>query len=338
MQGFKSAKFLLILLGWPMLAGAAAEVVLVVPDGVTRKGIAEWREAGFKGVAVVLDLDKDFRKPCEAITKTGFELYGWVEVGRNPAMAEAHPEWMGSIGMHPDWQKRFPQARVPKENEVAKAYPWVPITGEEAFAAHLARIKKLLEALPPDFAGVFLNDLQGPPSSCGCGNLQCRWAVDYHVPGTTKHSSPDSAAARFVAEVQKLAPGKQVIPVWTTECEEQDMPAPKGSTGYCGDVRCATGSCPKEFVKQWDGLRKTQQGPIALLTVHAEFQRAPKWIEDSVNYLGNRIERRHLWLVVQGGKDEQRTRDIAGNLGPAGVVVARTHIDQSYSPKVMPAK
>ena len=159
--------------------------------------------------------------------------------------------------------------------------------------------------------------------------------MDYNVPPTATHSSPDTAAARFVAEIQRLVPGKTVIPVWTTECEEQDLPKHKASTGYCGNVGCATGSCPKEFSKQWDGLRKAHQGPIALLTVHGEFQRAPKWIEDSVNYLGDRIDRQKLWLVVQGVKEERRARDIARNLRPAAVVVSRTQIDQSYSPRIV---
>jgi hypothetical protein len=323
---------LLLLLCFSVLAAPSKQFVLVEPQSVSAKNLTQWQRERYKGVAVVLE--HDFQKACATVTKAGLDLYGWIEVGRNPAMADAHPEWMGSIGMHKDWQKRFPDSRLPKTNEVAKAYPWVPITGEDAFQAHLARVKNLLRDLPPNFSGIFLNDLQGAPSSCGCGNLQCRWAVDYHVPATATQSSPDNAAARFIAEVQKLAPGKTVIPVWTIECEQQDMPTQKGSTGYCGEIRCATGSCPTEFTKQWNALRKAHSGPIALLAVHTEFQRSHDWIADAVNYVGDRLERTNLWLVV---RDQARAKDIAATVGPAALLVSRTRIDQSYSPRIIAA-
>jgi hypothetical protein len=323
---------LLLLCCFSVLAAPTQQLMLVDAKGVTPAELAQWRREGVKGVAVVLETN--FQDACAAVTKAQLELYGWIEVGRNPAMADAHPEWMGSIGMHKDWQKRFAESRLPKTNEVAKAYPWVPITGEEAFQAHLTRMKKLMRELPPNFSGLFLNDLQGPPSSCGCGNLQCRWALDYHVPATAKHSLSDTAAAGFVTEVQKLAPTKTIIPVWTIECEEQDMPRRKASTGYCGDVRCATGSCPTEFDKQWNALRKAHSGPVALLAVHTEFHRPAQWIEAAVNYLGKRLDQADLWLVI---KDESRAKDIASNLRPGGILVSRARIDQSYSPRIVPA-
>ena len=316
-----------------MAAVSLALVVLVTAQSVTPTHLSEWAKEGFKGVAVILDSDS--KAACEMVSKAGLDLYGWIEVGRNAGMADAHPDWMGSIGMHTDWQRRFPDSRLPKSNEVAKAYPWVPITGEKAFQADLARIKALLRERPTNFAGVFLNDLQGPPSSCGCGNLQCRWAVDYHVPATTKHLSPADAAARFLAEVQKMISGKSVIPVWTTECEEQDLAKHKDSTGYCGGVGCATGSCPKEFGRQWNALRQAHGGPIALLTLNQEFGRPPQWIEDALNYVGNRLERKDCWLVIEDGKDK---RQIAASLSPAGIVVTRARVNQSYSPRIMLAE
>ena len=47
-------------------------------------------------------------------------------------MAEAHPEWMASLGMHDDWQKRFPKPPCQRKGR-AKAFPWVPITYRETF-------------------------------------------------------------------------------------------------------------------------------------------------------------------------------------------------------------
>ena len=66
---------------------------------------------------------------------------------------------------------------------------------------------------------MFLNDLQAGPSSCGCGNDQCRWALDYGSPPTAAKTPGDDAAAKIVAELSAGHPGKVIIPVWVTECE-----------------------------------------------------------------------------------------------------------------------
>src|SRR5262249_41585415 len=146
-----------------------------------------WKREGFKGVAVILD-ERSSEKTCTDLAKRisdeALDLYYWIEIARQPGLAEEHPRWMASLGMHDDWQKNFPAAPKPKDSEVAKAFPWVPIHYREAFDAHLARLGKLLGHVPPGYRGLLLNDLQGGPSSCGCGNLQCRWATDYHVAAT----------------------------------------------------------------------------------------------------------------------------------------------------------
>ena len=86
---------------------------------------------------------------------------------------------------------------------------------------------------------MFLNDLQAGPSSCGCGNDQCRWALDYGSPPTAAKTPGDDFAARIVAELSRGFPGKAVVPVWVTECEPSDLPGAKGGTGLCGGVGCA---------------------------------------------------------------------------------------------------
>src|SRR5207247_492759 len=104
---------------------------------------------------------------------------------------------------------------------------------------------QLLKRAPPGWRGLLLNDLQAGPSSCGCGTLQCRWAVDYHVHPTANKLEGDDVAARFVAEVRKRAGDKAVIPVWTTECEEVVLPALGGGSGATEarcDERARTGS------------------------------------------------------------------------------------------------
>jgi hypothetical protein len=340
--------------------GAPFEIVLVEPQAVQADAVARWKQEGFTGVAMVLKEepnDEEYRRGASVIAAASVDIYYWIEVGRNVPLAAAHPRWMASLGTHEDWQKRFPGARLPATNEVAKAFPWVPIWYRENFDAHLSRIEKLLRKVPASYRGLLVNDLQGAPSSCGCGNLQCRWATDYHVSSTATRVAGDDAAARFVSAVRERAGAKQVVPVWVTECEEEDLPAnrrPDGrSTGLCGTVGCAVGLCPKDFTKQWSGLLASHDGPIGLLGLHREFGRdtaqgpGPAWVKSTLRYVdqvpakngGKPVPHERLWLVVQGydTAEEPAARKLAAEQGVAAVVVARTRIDQSYEPRIIPA-
>src|SRR5205807_7573261 len=105
------------------------------------------------------------------------------------------------------------------------------------------------------------------------------------------------------------------IPVWTTECEREDLPAgqrPRGNWGtdYCGGVPCFE-TCGRKFAEQWKALHAGHRGPTALLLLHQEFQRDRKeyggsaaWLTHALNELGKpgRVSpgRGSLWLVVQG--------------------------------------
>jgi hypothetical protein len=340
-------------------AGRAAsprEIVLVRPETADKANCAAWKKEGFAALALVLDDQTEsatLRKAAASAASSSLEVYLWIEVGRNPALARAHPDWVAALGSHGDWQARFPKIQPPVPGEVAKAWPWVPIGYKEAFDAHLARIKKLLERAPDGYQGVLLNDLQGGPASCGCGNLQCRWALDYRVGSTTTKLAEADAAPRFVREVGKIAKGKMVIPVWVTECEREDLPASlreKGSwgTGYCGSVPCFE-TCRKHFAEQWTALQAGRDGPTALLTLHREFQRDRQeyggtagWVARAVEYCDKQmtvpIPHERLWLVVQGydlrPEEESKVRAAAAKAGLGAVVVARTPIDQSYEPRV----
>jgi len=344
-------------------ADAAAkpiEAVIAAANGVDGDKVAAWKREGFRAVVVVLEERAEARalqKAARAVAANSLDLYYWIEVGRNPDLAERHPEWMAPLGMHDDWRKRFPKVRPTTKGEVAKAWPWVPISYRESFDAHRKRIKRLLATAPEGYRGLLLNDLQGGPASCGCGNLQCRWAVDYGVPSTaTKLAGPD-VAARFVAEVGKAVTGKEVIPVWTTECEQEDLPAgqrPKRGwgTGYCGNVPCFD-TCRKRFAEQWKALNASRRGPTAVLLLHREFHRDLKgyggpagWITQAVASLAQRgtatIPPRRLWLVVQGygvpAEEEAAARRLAAKTGAGLVLVARTPIDQSYEPRITKVK
>ncbi|HEX4591707.1 MAG TPA: hypothetical protein VH120_17350, partial [Gemmataceae bacterium] len=221
------------------------------------------------------------------------------------------------------------------------------------FAAHRLRVERLLKQAPAGYRGVLLNDLQGGPSSCGCGNLQCRWAVDYHVPSTA--TIEPNAAAKFIAEITKLAPGKEIVPVWTTECEQEDLPAAKRppdgwGTGLCGDVPCFD-YCRQRFAEQWAALQKDRTGSTALLALHREFQRdrpeyggPAAWIGRAVEYCEKQgqASRDRLWLVAQGYdvpvEEAAAARASAIKTGVAAVVVAKARVDQSYEPRVVKAK
>jgi hypothetical protein len=338
-------------------AAAPSQFVIVNPDDVNPKTVADWKREGFK--AVVLNLDERFDATTYAdasrtAAANAVDVYYWIEVGRNPRFAAEHPEWMASLGMHDDWRKQFPKVRQREKDEVVKAWPWTPIAYRDAFDAHVARIERLLARVPGTHSGLLLNDLQGGPSSCGCGNLQCRWAIDYGVPATAKKLDGHDIAARFIAKVAALAPGKQVIPVWTTECELHDMALakqhpPTWSTGFCGDVDCLD-NCFAKFTEQWNALQHSQRGPVALLALHKEFRRnrheygaASGWIKHVVRYIDRKeirspTDNKH-WVVIQGfgveANEEMAARRAAAQAVLDAVLVARIHIDQSYDPRLI---
>lgn len=334
---------------------APVQIVLVEPAIVTAGEIAKWKKEGFTGVAVVLDdgvAEADYHAVGQRVSEGGLDLYWWVEVGRNPKLAAAHPRWMAALGSHADWQKQFPGFPEPAAGEVAKAYPWVPIGYREAFDAHVKRIEQLLKRVPDGARALLLNDLQAGPSSCGCGNVLCRWAIDYHVPPTATKLEGDFTASRFLGEVRKRAGKQPVIPVWTTECEEVDLPANKQQgkpgTGLCGTVPCATGGCPESFASQWSALMSGHEGPVGLLALHTALQRTrkefgggPQWVTNAIAYLnqtvpvrkGKTVSPDRLWLVV-----EESAREIAAKAGVGAVIVARAKIDQSYEPRMISTK
>jgi hypothetical protein len=343
----------------PNISKPPVEIVLVESAQATTEAIARWKAEGFKGVALVLDdpaKEGAIGEAARRVLAGGLDLYWWIEVARNAKLAAAHPRWMAALGAHDDWQKNFPDHRERKFGEVAKAYPWVPICYREGFDAQLARVEGLLNRLPAGWRGVLLNDLQAGPSSCGCGNSQCRWAVDYHVHPTATKMEGNDVAVQFLSEIRRRVPGKEVIPAWTTECEEVDLPADKHQgrpgTGLCGTVGCATGTCPDMFSRQWTALESGHSGPIALLGLHRAFQRTrtefgggPSWLTNALAYLektvpahdGKAVPKDRLWIVVEGDSaaEEASARKVAAESGVGAIIVARTRIDQSYEPRMI---
>lgn len=319
---------------------------------VTDSRLEQLKQDKFNGVAVVLsgttavEVNAE-RDAANRIQAAGLALHYWVEVARCPQLADDHPEWMASLQTHDEWRRFFPEASTPASNEVVKTYPWVPILSREPFAAQLDRVKRLLADKPiPE--RLFLNDLQGAPSACGCGNPLCRWTSDY---GKRRTTTPlgDDAATLFVNAVKKVMPTSTIVPVWTTECEEHDGAA----DGQCAGVGCFDGICWKAYTRQLVPLEQVSR-QLGVLVPYRAFERdiprygeAAGWVKTAVKSFtempprhgGRPIEAARLVTILQGWdvSQQQVLAQIQRSVesGAAGFLVAFTELEQSWSPKIV---
>lgn len=324
--------------------------ILVQANRITPEFLTAWKARGASSVVVPLDEETKRRwgPIAETVERTGMTLHPWIEVARNPRMAEAHPEWMAAVGgHHDDWRRRFPHAPKSRLEEVVKAWPWVPIGYAPAFDAHRKRLNALLSDLPGAWSGVFLNDLQAGPSSCGCGNDQCRWALDYGTPSTSVRVPGDDAASRLVAELRKRHPGKDVVPVWVTECEPIDLPGAKSGTGLCGSVACADGECWPRYARAWNPLLKATDGPIAVALWSETFRRDPdRWIAEGFDLFrkpprgASPLSANRGVAVIQAwDKPEANVERLLDRVKRTtdAWILALDPIDQSWEPRALPA-
>lgn len=313
-------------------------------------GATTLRLADFNAVVLrVVDDRKSSRRDIAAAVKLArqhqFPCSYWIEVARCPTLADERPELMASLQGHSEWRRFFPHAPEPRDDQVAKTYPWVPVMSREGFDAQLARVTKLLDGLPtPD--GLFLNDLQGAPSACGCGHPLCRWTTDYGPKRSTAKLGPE-AAVRFVAAVSKAARVSNVIPVWTTECEAHDKQT------LCAGVGCYEGLCWKEFARQLAPLAERPE-PIALLLPFRAFERdlsiypdRAGWIREAVELMQTQPARHRatpvppdrLITVLQGW--DVTHREVMAQIAQArlagvrGFVVSHVPIDQTWEPRLI---
>ena len=310
--------------------------------------------AAARNNAVVIELrgNSDASRKREAaaakrVTQFNLDLYYWIEIARSPELADAHPEWMASLQGHQEWRRLFKNVPIPEADEVVKVYPWTPILYKEAFHAHLQRVQRLLKDVP-EAKGIFLNDLQGAPSACGCGNPLCRWTADYGPIRTATPLGPD-AAARFIASVEELAPKSHVIPVWVTECEQHDG----AKDGLCAGVGCFKGICWTAYTEQLMPVVRRSNRVGVLLPFRA-FQRdlpiygeKAGWISHGIKsfetmpprHKGKAVPSSRLVAVLQGWDvtDEDVAAQIrmAEKSGVKGYVVSYLKIDQSWQPRVV---
>lgn len=310
------------------------------------------RREGYSAVVLPLgsggaDAAERERRAAQTVLDSGLELHYWIEVARHPPLAESHPEWMASLQGHEEWRRFFPDAPEPGADEVVKVYPWVPVLYAESFEAQRRRIERILKDRPAA-AAVYLNDLQGAPSACGCGHPLCRWTSDY---GPKRTATPlgDDAAAKFVAAAKKIAGSSRVVPVWATECEEHDGAA----DGLCAGVGCFRGICWKAFSRQLEAL--SREAPrVAVLGLYKTFERdlpiyggEAGWITQVLRAFATMPPRNGAsplpatrlvpilqgWNVTKEELDAQIRR--AEEAGVPGLVVAFQEIDQGWSPRVV---
>lgn len=325
---------------------------LLQADQINDGRLAQLRDEGFNAIVLVLSAvdgearTLEVRAARKVISNAAFELGYWVEVARCPELADAHPDWMASLQTHDEWRRFFPDTPEPHVNEVVKTYPWVPILSREPFSAQLDRVKQLL-AERPAATRLFLNDLQGAPSACGCGNTLCRWTSDYGDRRTTVPLG-DDAAVLFVSAIKKSVPETTVVPVWTTECEEHDG-APDGQ---CAGVGCFRGICWKAYTQQLGPIEQSCD-QIGAFVPYKLFERDlpiygedAGWIQHAVESFttmppqhgGRRIRPRRLTTILQGWDvDRQqvvRQIEVARRAKVGGYVVAFSKLEQSWKPVI----
>ncbi|MCA9061263.1 MAG: hypothetical protein KDA85_22270, partial [Planctomycetaceae bacterium] len=283
---------------------------------------------------------------AQLILEAGLKLSYWIEIARCPELADTHPEWMATLQGHPKWRRLFPGVPEPRQDEVIRNYPWVPILYQEAFDSHLLRVQRLLNDAPIASA-IFLNGLQGGPSACGCGNSLCRWTAHY---GPIKTATPidEGAAATFVAAVEKIQPDVQVIPVWLTECEKHDC-TPEG---LCAGVGCFDGICWRAWEQQLTPVAE-HSNLIGALMPYKLFQRdlpiygeTGGWVRHCIRnfeqmpaiHSGRSIPANRLIAVIQGWdvtpEEIHAQQRQVHDAGAAGFVLIRSPLDQSWTPQL----
>jgi hypothetical protein len=321
------------------------------------------RELAQEGEAVVFDLAAEsgaLRAACAAARAGGVPVRGWIEVGRDEAAAGAHPEWMHAP-QHHEWLQAFPNWGGGRTALVA---PWICVNNRAAFDYALNRVCRLVEAAPP-LDGLFLNDIQGPPAGCGCGNVLCRsWD---NSPGAkiapAPYQNPDvffsqvfwRACADAIANLSVNAlPPSRVFPVICGECEigvtMGGVESPDERRGTCRGIPC---SRPCALV-YWPGLVRSlaaergRPSAVGLLTPYRLFDRdtplyggTAAWVGASAAHYREYDPNASLIAVVQGWdvtQDELAAqKEQAIRNGAAGLLVLEEPLEQSWWPVAPPA-
>ena len=320
-------------------------VVAVHPRQVNATLVQKWSKLNYEFALVIEDAGDETQAAIKRIVQSTGQVDYLFEVARSPQMAKKHPEWMASIQGHHEWMRHHKEIRKPGKDEVVKVFPWVPIFSREPFAAHVNRISELIKDLPAP-RRVWLNNIQGAPSACGCGHPLCRWTSDY---GPLQSTTPigNEAPAQFVEQVKKRAKLNNVIPILTSECEAEDQHT------VCGGVGCFKGICWKAFTAQLDAVAKETKH-VGVACFYKALQRdLPRykekagWIRYAVESFekmpkvrnGRGLKADRLVPVLQGWNvsDEELQQQllVAERLKPAGIMICLAKLDQSWSPHII---
>jgi hypothetical protein len=279
-----------------------------------------------------------------AARAAGLEPYLWIEVARDEAAARAHPEWL-SEPQHTEWLELFPEQDWTGRRAVV--YPWICVNNRAVFDYALDRVARLVKAVREPFAGVFLNDIQGGPAGCGCGNDLCRsWD---NSPGEKIAPSPYERPETFFSVVflhalRRRLPGTALVPIICEECETgitmDGIESPDDVLGECHGVPCRP--CSTDYYPRLiDSLRDEPR--VGLLSFYKLWRRnVPLWGPEA-GWVGAVLRRYHerdpaqqLISVLQGWDvtDAELAAQIAQSRagGSAGTLVCGSMIDQSFWP------
>ena len=306
------------------------------------------RNAGYNAVAIPVREQSSAEavsKLSREIENAGLEAWLWIPVSRNPDLASRKPEWVGGMGAHEDWRRRFPSAPTPGPGERVGVHPWTPIRYEEVFADRLEHVTDFVRR-----AGarrVFLSALQAVPSACGCGNDQCRWEADYAMENGPRQVE-GSPSALFLSRLRNRLPDVRWVPVLVTECEEEDGPG--RATGRCGSVECFQGLCWEAWSREIDPVVREDDGPVGLLLASKTLGRegSRPWVRRAFELARDKpashgregIPARRVYAIVEGGARPEGDRpaiEEALEAGAAGVLVTPAPIDESWEPRLVPA-
>jgi hypothetical protein len=274
----------------------------------------------------------------------GLEAYLWIEVARDEAAAQAHPEWL-SEPQHTEWLELFPEQDWTGRHPVV--YPWICVNNHAVFDYASQRVCRLVNAIEAPLAGVFLNDIQGGPVGCGCGNDLCRsWD---NSPGEKIAPSPYERPETFFSvvflnELRRRLPGRTLIPIICEECEAgivmDGIDSPDEVLGECHGVPCRP--CSTDYYPRLiDSLQPEPR--VGLLSFYKLWRRNVSLWGAEAGWVGAVLRRYHErdpaqrlvsvlqgWDVTAAELAAQIAQSQAG--GSAGYLVAGMTIDQSFWP------
>ena len=213
-------------------------VIQASPTDPTRAIELAWT-TGAKAIA--WDLREECAAAVEEATSARLRSEGWYSAARDPEACAEHPEWM-HMPQHDRWQAgRFADSLVA---------PYICLNNRDA--ADHARAG-IVAALRENSwcSKLWLADVQGPPSGCGCGNLCCR-SWDNSPGEKLVPASPADLPDQFWPElffeevinhIWDLERAIQVCPILCPECEwgfalgGVDSPDGPQGTNLCGGIR-----------------------------------------------------------------------------------------------------